>query len=84
MDGDNGLLSGPDIAAFTAKLMLMVMQAELRQRLAARARESALAYDINTTARTVLAEYERLAAEGVKKTPRWIRFRQQLQKLFPS
>lgn len=84
VDGDNGLLSGSDLAAFTAKLMVMVTETEARQRMAARARESALAYDINTTARLVLAEYERLTVEHAGRMPRWLKFRQELQKLFPS
>lgn len=84
VDGDNGLLSGSDIAAFTAKLMVLVTDSEARQRMAARARESAAAYDINTTVRLVLAEYERLAVEHAEKMPRWLKFRQELQKLFPS
>jgi glycosyltransferase involved in cell wall biosynthesis len=84
VDGDNGLLSGPDIAAFTAKLMVLATETDARQRMAARARETALAYDINHTAREVLAEYERLAAESEYKMPRWLKFRQQLQKLFPT
>lgn len=84
VDGDNGLLSGPDMAAFTAKLMLMVMETEHRKRMAARAAESALTYDIHRTARLVLAEYERLAAESVRAQPRWLRLRQMLQKVFPS
>lgn len=84
VDGDNGLLSGSDLAAFTAKLMVLVTETEARQRMALRARESALAYDIHTTARVVLAEYERLAIEHADRMPRWLKFRQELQKLFPS
>ena len=57
-DGVDGLISPPDLAAFTARLMRLVMEPETRQRLAARARETAQLYDINRTARMLLQVYE--------------------------
>jgi 1,2-diacylglycerol 3-alpha-glucosyltransferase len=63
VDGETGLLSGPDLAQFTAKLMEMVTENELRRLMAENAREAAKQYDINLTAQAVLAEYERLVAE---------------------
>lgn len=79
VDGDNGLLSTSDLAAFTAKLMRLVLDAELRQRMAGRALESAQQYDLNRTARLVLTEYERLAARPPARASRWHSVRRQLQ-----
>ena len=71
VDGVNGLLSQPDLASFTAKLMLLVMDADLRQRMAARAVEDALQYDIHRTAAVVLEQYEALMASHVRRVRRW-------------
>ncbi len=81
VDDDNGFLTPPELAAFTAKLMQLVMEPETRQRLAARARESAQAYDITKTAAQVYAEYERLVEADVRRLTRWGRLRQQLRQL---
>lgn len=80
VDGVNGLLSTPDIAAFTAKLMRLVMDPELRRPLAAAARVSAAQYDIERTGQTVLDEYLRLAAERQKHMTGWARLRQTVQR----
>jgi glycosyltransferase involved in cell wall biosynthesis len=82
-DGENGFLSSPSQAAFTAKLMRLVLDPELRQRMAAKALESAQQYDLNRTARLVLTEYERLAARPPKRPSRWHTVRQQLRDLLP-
>jgi glycosyltransferase involved in cell wall biosynthesis len=82
VDDENGLLSSPDIAAFTAKLMRLVMEPETRHRLAANAREAAQAYDINRTARAVLDEYERLVAKKTQRLSGWPSLRQRLRRLF--
>ena len=83
VDDENGFLAQPDIAAFTAKLMRLVMEPETRRRLAEKARESARLYDINKTALQVLAEYERLAVESERRLRGWAGFRQRLRKFFP-
>jgi len=83
VDDDNGFLSPPDMAAFTAKLMRLVMEKDTRQRLGARARETAQTYDINKTAAQVLAEYERLVEENVRQLRGWAGFRQRVRNLFP-
>jgi glycosyltransferase involved in cell wall biosynthesis len=83
VDGENGLLSRSDLAAFTAKLMRLVLDAELRRRFAANALESSRQYDLNRTARLVLAEYERLAARPPVRASRWHKVRQQLRELLP-
>ncbi len=83
VDDENGLLSSPDLAAFTAKLMRLVMEPGTRRRLAANARETSKAYDINRTARAVLDEYERLAAEKTQRLRGWPSLRQRLRNFFP-
>ena len=83
VDDENGFLSPPDIAAFTAKLMRLVMEPETRRRLAEKACEAAKTYDINKTAQQVLAEYERLVAETTRRRRGWVGFRQRLRNLIP-
>ncbi|MCC6187804.1 MAG: glycosyltransferase [Anaerolineales bacterium] len=69
VDGENGYLSSSDLAAYTAKLMRIVLEPETRRRMAERARESAQQYDIQRTARLVLAEYEQLAGRQIHGQP---------------
>ncbi len=83
VDGENGFLSTSDLAAFTAKLMRLILDSDLRRRMAAKALESAQQYDLNRTARLVLTEYERLAARPPKRASRWHTVRQQLRELLP-
>ncbi len=59
-DGLNGLLSANDPQAFAALIVRLIQDVELRRRLAAGAKESALQYDIRRTAASVLVHYERL------------------------
>lgn len=80
VDGVNGLLSTPDIAVFTAKLMRLVMEPETRRQMGAAARETAQRYDINRTGQAVLDEYTRLAAERQQRMTGWDRFRQTLRR----
>jgi glycosyltransferase involved in cell wall biosynthesis len=82
VDGENGLLSSPDIAAFTAKLTRLVMEPETRRRMGQAARASAQLYDINRTAQAVLDAYQRLATERQQKMSGWDRFRQGLRQWF--
>jgi glycosyltransferase involved in cell wall biosynthesis len=67
LDGVNGFLSTPDLAVFTAKLVRLVMDTEVRHRLAEGARTSAQQYDINRTVALLLDEYVRLVAKGVRR-----------------
>jgi hypothetical protein len=63
--------------------MQLVMEPATRRRLAENARRSAQAYDIHLTARRVLDEYERLAAQTTQHNRRWVDLRQRLRKLLP-
>jgi len=83
VDGENGFLSSPDLAAFTAKLMRLVLDPALRRQMAAQALVSAQLYDIHGTAGQVLAEYVRLAHRPPARPSRWTGVRQQLRDLFP-
>lgn len=60
IDGENGLLSAPDVEAFVAGMTRLVREPETRRRMGARARALAQQYDINQTGQSVLEEYERL------------------------
>jgi glycosyltransferase involved in cell wall biosynthesis len=83
VDGQTGFLSQPDLAAFTAKLMRLVMEPDTRRRMAEQAALQAEQYDINRTARLVLAEYERLAAAATQRLRHWSSFGQRLRNLLP-
>jgi 1,2-diacylglycerol 3-alpha-glucosyltransferase len=80
VDGVNGVLSPPDLAVFTAKLVRLVMDADLRKRLADGARLSAQQYDINRTATILLDEYVRLVAHGARRRPGLAGVMQRLRK----
>lgn len=75
VDGVNGLLSSLDLAAFTAKLMRLVMEPETRAQMAAAAREGARQYDIGRTGQRVLEEYQRAMTERRQRLTRWDRFK---------
>lgn len=81
-DGVSGLVSAPDIAAFTALMMRLVMEPETRQRMGAAARQVALKYDIHRTGQAMLDEYVRLAAERHQRMTGWERLRQALRGWF--
>ncbi|MCJ7511337.1 MAG: glycosyltransferase [Anaerolineales bacterium] len=79
-DEVNGLLSRQDLAAFTAQLTRIVVDPELRQRLAGGALRSAQAFDISRTSRLVLDEYQRLiAAPRKRRDPAWRQFTNRLR-----
>ena len=67
VDGENGLLSTNDLAAFTAKLARLVADRKLRKKLAEGASRSADQYAIENTSAVVESQYERLVTER----PRW-------------
>jgi glycosyltransferase involved in cell wall biosynthesis len=83
VDGENGFLSGSDLAAFTAKMMRLVMEPATRRRMAERALEASRLYDINRTAALVLAEYEQLVARSEQRLRRWSGLGQRLRRLLP-
>jgi glycosyltransferase involved in cell wall biosynthesis len=79
----NGLLSQPDLLAYTAQLTRIAVDRSLRSRLAEGARQSAQAYDIAGTSRELLDEYERLVASPRReRTPVWRQFMQHLRTAF--
>jgi glycosyltransferase involved in cell wall biosynthesis len=71
VDGENGLVAPDDLAAFTAKLSHIVIDGEMRRRMAAQARLSAEAYDIERTSVQVEARYRDLVERRShpKETP---------------
>ncbi|HEX3510951.1 MAG TPA: glycosyltransferase family 4 protein [Solirubrobacteraceae bacterium] len=63
-DGENGYLITPDADVISDRLNRLAADAELRARLGAAARESALGFDSERMVRRYHELYERLAAEG--------------------
>lgn len=59
-DGATGYLSTEDIAAFTAKMMLLVTDHENRKQMSEQARLAARQYDIRQTTQQLLVHYQRL------------------------
>ena len=66
-DGITGLLSTEDIAAFTAKMTRLCMDADLRRKMSENARKASKQYHIERTTQIMLAHYERLASEAVNR-----------------
>ena len=83
VEGVNGLLSTPDVAAFTAKMMLLVLNTEERKKMAAKASEDARQYDIERTAAMVLEHYERLIAQSARPMRRWSGLAQRVRHILP-
>ena len=83
VDGSNGLLSTPDLAVFTAKLVRLVMEPDLRRALAERALETSRQYDIQRTSGLVLHEYERLAGQRTQRRQGWAGVSQRLREWLP-
>jgi 1,2-diacylglycerol 3-alpha-glucosyltransferase len=63
-DGQNGLLSANDLAAFTAKLARFLIDEDLRKRLCAAARPSAREFDIQRTAHRLENHYSNVCAQS--------------------
>jgi len=82
-DGKNGLLSSPDLAVFTAKLVRLAMEPELRRTLGKQALESSRAFDIERTSGLVLREYERLAGQRTQRMRGWAGVGQRLRQWLP-
>ena len=60
VDGITGLITSDDVAVFTAKLILLSTDHELRNRMRKQALLSSNKYDIQTTTDTLLQNYHRL------------------------
>lgn len=64
-DGVTGFLAGNDLASFTAKMMLLVTDRELRHCMGEQARVASEAFAIERTAELMLAQYRRLVNRAV-------------------
>jgi 1,2-diacylglycerol 3-alpha-glucosyltransferase len=82
-DGENGWLSAPDLAVFTARLVRLVLEPDVRRSMAKKALESSRRYDINHTAELVLREYERLAGQRTQRLRGWPGVSQRLRQWLP-
>ena len=64
-DGDNGfIVKDEDLAAFTAKLIRLATDRELRRRMSAQARQDSQKYAIEGTTQELLKIYQRLADDS--------------------
>jgi glycosyltransferase involved in cell wall biosynthesis len=63
-DGVTGYLSSEDLAAFTAKLTRLCIDADSRRQMGVNARKASERYDIQRTLAELLAHYERLSIES--------------------
>ncbi|GAB4541259.1 MAG: glycosyltransferase family 4 protein [Anaerolineales bacterium] len=80
IDGITGKLTSHDLPAYTTALMRLCMDGALRQRMSLASRQAAERYDIALTSQTMLAHYERLAADAQRqKTQRGLRLREVLE-----
>jgi 1,2-diacylglycerol 3-alpha-glucosyltransferase len=70
-DGITGLITSDDVAVFTAKLILLCTDNELRKRMEKQALLASKKYDIQVTTGLLLQHYQRLveAAKHRKKSP---------------
>src|SRR4030066_1390586 len=59
-DGVTGLISSEDLAVFTAKLVLLSTNHQLRKRMGIKARQASEKYDIQTTTEILLQHYQRI------------------------
>ncbi len=73
-DGQNGLLSPHDLAAYTAKLTRLLAEPALRRELASMARRSAEKYDIHRTSALLLEQYQRLVASPPRREGRPLQY----------
>ena len=72
-DGITGFVASDDLAVFTAKLVLLCTDHELRHRMGKQAQMASKKYDIRTTTTTMLDHYQRLVnnAKVKKRGPRY-------------
>jgi glycosyltransferase involved in cell wall biosynthesis len=77
--GETGFLSTNDLAAFTAKLVRLVTQHELRKSMGEKAFKEANQYDIDRTSGILLDHYRRLMSEAEQKR---VGFRRRVSQFF--
>jgi glycosyltransferase involved in cell wall biosynthesis len=77
--GETGFLSTNDLAAFTAKLVRLVTQHELRKSMGEKAFKEANQYDIERTSGILLDHYRRLLIEAQQKR---VGFRRRVSQFF--
>lgn len=65
-DSRTGFLSSNDIAAFTAKLVRLVTDHELRRQMGLNARKAAIKFDIQITSKIMLGHYCELVADAAE------------------
>jgi 1,2-diacylglycerol 3-alpha-glucosyltransferase len=73
-DGVTGLLSEEELAAFTAKMMRMVIEPERRKEMGRAARQASKAYDIELTSQMMLDRYQMLVENASRKASLRARF----------
>jgi glycosyltransferase involved in cell wall biosynthesis len=79
-DSVTGFLSTHDQAAFTAKLMRLCLDPDLRARMSRSARAASVTYSIERTTRIMLEHYERLASQTPTGKRNWaLRLRKIIQ-----
>ncbi len=80
-DGVTGFLATEDLAAFTAKLTRLCLDASLRKQMGDAARQASTRYAIERTTRTMLDHYERLVYSSRPRRESWeVRLRGLLEK----
>jgi 1,2-diacylglycerol 3-alpha-glucosyltransferase len=80
-DGETGFLSTHDLPAFTAKLMRLCLDSQLRQQMGRSAREASSAYAIERTTAVMLQHYEKVLKDA---TPRRDNFETRLRKILEN
>jgi len=70
-DGVTGFLSTHDLPAFTAKLMRLILDLNLREQMSYSARRASSAYAIENTTKVMLKHYERLLADANPRKSSW-------------
>jgi glycosyltransferase involved in cell wall biosynthesis len=63
-DRVTGFLASNDLASFTAKMVLLVTDGELRSKMGEQARQASSKYDINRTTQLMIERYTRLVNES--------------------
>jgi glycosyltransferase involved in cell wall biosynthesis len=80
-DGETGFLATHDPSAFTAKLMRLCLDPQLRQQMGRSAREASSAYAIERTTTVMLQHYEKVVKDA---TPRRDNFETRLRKILEN
>jgi 1,2-diacylglycerol 3-alpha-glucosyltransferase len=73
-DGVTGLLSEEELAAFTAKMMRMVIEPDRRKEMGRAARKASKVYDIELTSQMMLDRYQMLVDNATRKPSLRARF----------